>query len=107
VPGGPTRSTPFGMRAPSPTKRSGYFRKSMISRNSVIASSQPPTSLKVTPTCSGRTTTALLLPTPRIPPAPPSPIRRYIGYQMAPITASGSTYPTRNEPIGLGGAATE
>ena len=31
VPGGPTSSTPLGMRAPKDRKRSGYFRNSTIS----------------------------------------------------------------------------
>ena len=40
----------------------------MISCSSAIASSAPPTSLKVTPTSSAFTSVALLLPTPKIPP---------------------------------------
>ena len=48
VPGGPTMSTPFGMRAPSAVNFSGNFRNSTISVSSCFASSTPATSLKVT-----------------------------------------------------------
>ena len=47
VPGGPTSSTPFGMRAPRATNFSGYFRNSTISVSSCLASSTPATSAKV------------------------------------------------------------
>ena len=49
VPGGPTRSTPFGMRPPSLPYCSGFFRKSTTSRNSSLASSTPATSSNRTP----------------------------------------------------------
>ena len=48
VPGGPTSSTPLGMRPPSRWNRLGSFRKSMISWVSSRASFAPATSLKVT-----------------------------------------------------------
>src|SRR5438874_528787 len=47
VPGGPTSSTPFGMRAPRATNFSGYFRNSTISDSSCLASSTPATSANV------------------------------------------------------------
>ena len=47
VPGGPTNNTPLGIRAPIWVKRSGLFKNSTISTNSVLASSTPATSLKV------------------------------------------------------------
>src|SRR5207245_1184013 len=47
VPGGPTSSTPLGMRAPRATNFSGYFRNSTISLSSCFASSTPATSAKV------------------------------------------------------------
>src|SRR5947209_12666069 len=47
VPGGPTSSTPFGMRAPRATNFSGYFRNSTISVSSCFASSTPATSANV------------------------------------------------------------
>ena len=47
VPGGPTSSTPFGMRPPSAEKRCGSRRKSTISLTSSLASSTPATSWNV------------------------------------------------------------
>jgi len=48
VPGGPSSSTPLGMRPPSLLNRLGSFRKAMISSSSCLASSAPATSRKVT-----------------------------------------------------------
>src|SRR5256885_5801952 len=48
VPGGPWKSTPFGTRAPSASKRAGSRRKSAISCSSSFASSRPATSPQVT-----------------------------------------------------------
>ena len=48
VPGGPTSSTPRGMRAPSEANLSGYFRNSTTSTSSSLASSTPATSANVT-----------------------------------------------------------
>ena len=47
VPGGPTSSTPLGMRPPRAWYFSGVLRKSTISRSSATASSMPATSSKV------------------------------------------------------------
>ena len=47
VPGGPTRSTPFGIRAPTRVYFWGFFRKSTISFRSSFSSSRPATSSKV------------------------------------------------------------
>ncbi len=47
VPGGPTRRTPLGMRAPTAVNLSGYLRNSTISDSSCLASSTPATSAKV------------------------------------------------------------
>src|SRR4029079_11599233 len=47
VPGGPTSSTPLGIRAPSAENFSGYFRNSTTSSSSCLASSTPATSAKV------------------------------------------------------------
>ena len=47
VPGGPTSSTPLGMRAPNRLYRFGSFRKLMISCSSSLASSTPATSSNV------------------------------------------------------------
>ena len=46
-PGGPSSSTPLGMRPPSRWYFFGFFRKSTISRSSSFASSTPATSLNV------------------------------------------------------------
>jgi hypothetical protein len=48
VPGGPTRSTPFGMRPPRRVNFFGSRRKAMISSSSAFDSSTPATSSKVT-----------------------------------------------------------
>ncbi len=48
MPGGPYRSTPFGIRAPSAWNFFGFSRNSLISCSSSTASSAPATSLKVT-----------------------------------------------------------
>src|SRR6185312_5409913 len=47
VPGGPNRSTPLGMRAPSAWNFFGFSRNSLISCSSSTASSTPATSLNV------------------------------------------------------------
>mmetsp|Transcript_30476 Transcript_30476/g.81988 ORF Transcript_30476/g.81988 Transcript_30476/m.81988 type:complete len:330 (-) Transcript_30476:948-1937(-) len=78
VPGGPTRSAPLGTLAPSLANLSVSLRKLTNSEISVLASSQPATSLKVT---SGRLsaliTWGLALPTWKMlraaPPMPPPP----------------------------------
>jgi hypothetical protein len=49
VPGGPTSSTPFGIRPPSRRYFSGVFRNSTISCSSSTASSMPAASWNVTP----------------------------------------------------------
>ena len=46
VPGGPYKSTPLGMRAPSAWNFFGFSRNSLISCSSSTASSTPATSLK-------------------------------------------------------------
>ena len=62
VPGGPTRSTPRGMRAPSELNFSGYLRNSTTSCSSVLASSTPATSEKVMTVLLPRNIRARLLP---------------------------------------------
>ncbi len=47
VPGGPTSSTPLGIRAPSSLYFRGFFKNSTISRNSSFSSSSPATSANV------------------------------------------------------------
>ena len=65
VPGGPTSSTPRGMRAPSELNFSGYLRNSTTSWSSVLASSTPATSLNVTTVLLPRNIRARLLPNDR------------------------------------------
>ena len=62
VPGGPTSSTPRGMRAPSLWKRSGSAKKSRISLSSSTASSTPATSLNLTLGRVSSVVLALVLP---------------------------------------------
>ena len=93
----------MGIRPPSLANRCGAFRNSMISRSSAIASSAPPTSLKVTPTSSGFTSVALLLPTPKMPPPVRAPRLRPANDQSPIMTTRGSTQLTMNVAMGLGG----
>ena len=53
LPGGPTISTPLGMRAPRARNFSGVLRNSTISLSSSCASCTPATSAKVTSERSG------------------------------------------------------
>ena len=62
VPGGPTSSTPRGMRAPRELNFSGNFRNSTTSWSSVLASSTPATSANVTTVLLPRNMRARLLP---------------------------------------------
>ena len=62
VPGGPTSSTPLGIRPPSFWNFCGSRRYSMISFSSSLASSTPATSLKVTFFCCIESSRARLLP---------------------------------------------
>ena len=48
VPGGPTSSTPLGILPPNTWNLAGFFKNSIISLSSSMASSTPATSLKVT-----------------------------------------------------------
>ena len=65
VPGGPTSSTPLGMRPPSFWNFWASRRNSMISRSSSLASSTPATSLNVTFFCCMESRRARLLPNDR------------------------------------------
>mmetsp|Transcript_34583 Transcript_34583/g.75591 ORF Transcript_34583/g.75591 Transcript_34583/m.75591 type:complete len:215 (-) Transcript_34583:1103-1747(-) len=77
VPGGPTRSAPFGILPPRSLYFPGFFRKLTNSITSAFASSHPATSLNITLVLAflSRVPTAAL-PTekmPRPPPMPPPP----------------------------------
>ena len=77
VPGGPTSSTPLGMRPPSFLNALGSLRNSTISCTSSRASSTPATSAKVTLFFASMplSTLAFDLPNPN---GPPPPMRRYM-----------------------------
>jgi len=62
VPGGPTSSTPLGMRAPTSVNFAGFFKNSTISLSSSFSSSAPATSLNVMPFAFGSVRRARLLP---------------------------------------------
>mmetsp|Transcript_27843 Transcript_27843/g.68663 ORF Transcript_27843/g.68663 Transcript_27843/m.68663 type:complete len:225 (-) Transcript_27843:346-1020(-) len=62
VPGGPSRSTPRGARAPTAANLPGVFRKSTTSRSSSLEPSQPATSANVTPVFGSSCTVLLDLP---------------------------------------------
>ena len=71
VPGGPTSSTPRGMRPPSRWNFCGSRRNSTISCKSSLASSTPATSSNVTRPCASVSSLAFDLPKPMaFPPAP-------------------------------------
>ena len=71
VPGGPTSSTPRGMRPPSRWNFCGSRRNSTISCRSSLASSTPATSSKVTRPCASVSSFAFDLPKPSaLPPVP-------------------------------------
>ena len=71
VPGGPTSSTPRGIRPPRRWNFPGSRRNSTISCRSCLASSTPATSSKVTRPCASVSILARDLPKPIALPAPP------------------------------------
>ncbi len=73
VPGGPTKSTPFGILAPISVYFLGFLRKSTSSATSSFSSSSPATSLKVVDPLSSIVIFALLLPNDMTRPPPPPP----------------------------------
>ena len=89
VPGGPTRSAPFGSFAPIPVYLPGLWRKSTTSWSDSFASSSPATSRKVTPVSFSTYIFALLFPMPIIPPL--LDIRRIRKLKPIQINANGST----------------
>mmetsp|Transcript_12697 Transcript_12697/g.33752 ORF Transcript_12697/g.33752 Transcript_12697/m.33752 type:complete len:278 (-) Transcript_12697:332-1165(-) len=104
VPGGPTRSTPLGMRAPTAVNRSGRLRKSTTSMKSFFASCTPATSSNVTPVLGSIWNFALLFPNasglfppgPPMPPPPPPPCDRRESRNSPPTRRSGKArFPRR------------
>ena len=73
VPGGPTSSTPLGMRAPISVYARGFLRKFTTSCSSAFSSSQPATSANVTFFCSSLPRRVRALPNLPTPGAPPPP----------------------------------
>src|SRR5687767_6330124 len=93
VPGGPTSSTPLGMRPPSAVYFFGVFRNSTISFSSSSASSTPATSSKLTLTSSSANTRCLLRANDITPPSAPL-MRRKKKLQTAKSRRSGITQPS-------------
>src|SRR5208337_4950057 len=89
VPGGPTNSTPLGIRPPSFWNFCASRRNSMISLSSSLASSTPATSLKVTFFCCMESKRARLLPNDNAL-LPPDCIWRIMKNHSAPITTNGA-----------------
>ena len=96
-PGGPTSSTPRGMRPPSRWNFCGFLRNSTISRTSSLASSMPATSSNVTFAISGVYMRARLRPKESTPPAPPAcRIGRKMKNQKKPAIRSQGAIVKRN-----------
>ena len=87
VPGGPTRSAPFGSFAPISLYFFGLCKKSTTSCRDSFASSCPATSLNVTPVVFSTYTLAVDFPTPMAPP----PIRRIRNPKRIQISTRGIT----------------
>ena len=102
VPGGPTSSTPLGMRAPSEANFCGSLRNSTTSCSSCLDSSAPATSAKVTVGLSPVNTRALLLPNDMAWLLEPCAWRKIIR-NRPPISSSGSSVPTMvSQPADIG-----
>ena len=93
VPGGPTSSTPFGIRPPRLVYFFGVFRNSTTSRSSSRASSTPATSTNRVFTSSSAKTLALLRANDMTPPSAPF-MRRKKKPQMPTKKSSGSSQPS-------------
>src|SRR5690606_35304249 len=100
VPGGPTKSAPFGIFPPKSVYFFGFFRKSTISITSVLASSRPATSLKVMLICDSLSNSWALdfpiLNKAPPPPAPPPLIRRIKNIQRATKITRGKIKVSKN-----------
>mmetsp|Transcript_49361 Transcript_49361/g.112406 ORF Transcript_49361/g.112406 Transcript_49361/m.112406 type:complete len:246 (-) Transcript_49361:2539-3276(-) len=107
VPGGPVSSTPFGILAPTFTKRSGAFRKSTISVSSSLASSMPATFSNFTPV-SGVTITLALFCWPNGPGMPPPAPPRLRRKRRPAMRSSGkaASPSARSNSLGFSGVCT-
>ncbi len=93
VPGGPTSSTPLGMRAPISVNACGSFKKATISCSSSFSSSHPATSRKVLVSCASAAVRVRALEKRATPPAPPPPDARTImAYHRMPNTTMMMRY---------------
>ena len=104
VPGGPYNKTPLGILAPRALKRSGFFRKSLISSSSSNASSMPATSLKVVCEVSLVTILALDFPNCMTLP-PPACIEESRNQKISPIKIKGRSDPSRARYQGVFGTS--
>src|SRR3954454_8828632 len=93
VPGGPTSSTPLGIRPPRLVYFFGVLRNSTTSRSSSRASSTPATSAKRTFTSSSANTLALLRANDMTPPSAPL-MRRKKKPQMPTKNSRGTSQPS-------------
>ncbi len=106
VPGGPTSSTPFGMRAPSSLYLRGFLRNSTISLSSSFSSSAPATSAKVVLRFSSAICFIFALPKfICLPASPMVALRRFIvshqnSMNMAPITSIGRSVDCQKVSVG-------
>ena len=105
VPGGPTRSAPFGSLAPISEYFLGLWRKSTSSVRDSIASSCPATFLNVTPVSFCTYILAVLFPTPITPPEPLD-IMRNIKNSPPHKSSIGTSvvttiYSMLDEPLGI------
>ena len=96
VPGGPTSSTPLGMRAPIWEYAAGFFRYSTISCSSSFSSSAPATSANVFFCFSSLPRRVRALENFITPPAPPPPCaERIMEYHSTPMMTKMMRYGTK------------
>ena len=92
VPGGPTSKTPFGILPPSFWNFCGYFKNSIISCNSTLASSHPATSAKVVFFASSSAYSLIFAFPNDIKGLPIPPIRLDMKNQAMPMIANGKIH---------------
>mmetsp|Transcript_22112 Transcript_22112/g.73175 ORF Transcript_22112/g.73175 Transcript_22112/m.73175 type:complete len:312 (+) Transcript_22112:149-1084(+) len=99
VPGGPSRSTPRGVFAPTLVNFSGYLRKSTTSTSSSLDESQPATSSKVTPVLGSISILFWFWSMPMGPPGPPPPMPPMPPPAAAASAGSGGRSATRASAV--------
>ena len=105
VPGGPTSSTPRGIRPPRRWNLPGSRRNSTISSRSCLASSTPATSSNVTLPVDSVSSLARDLPKPIAPPLPPPCICRMKKNHTPIMTMKGNQEDSRIDQNGLDSGA--